>query len=52
MLSACATLVLLLPQVTSAQSLSALTEPLAPLNYEVNGKVIGFSTDLLTRSHA
>lgn len=47
MLSACATLVLLLPQVTSAQSLSALTEPLAPLNYEVNGKVTGFSSDLL-----
>lgn len=38
---------LLTPLSTGALELSALTEPLPPLNYEVDGKVVGFSSELL-----
>lgn len=47
MISACVALVLQLPQPARAQSLTAFTEPLPPLNYQINGKVTGFSSDLL-----
>jgi len=38
---------LLLPLPAAALEVSALTEALPPLNYEMNGKVVGFSSELL-----
>ena len=40
-------LAFVLPFQARAQTLSALTESLPPLNYEINGTVTGFSSDLL-----
>ena len=38
---------LLAPLPAAAVEISALTEALPPLNYEVDGKVVGFSSELL-----
>jgi len=44
----CVLLTLLLaPLCAAALEISALTESLPPLNYEVDGKVVGFSSELL-----
>ena len=38
---------LFLPVPAPALEISALTEALPPLNYEVDGRVVGFSSELL-----
>lgn len=40
-------MLLLAPSLATALEISALTESLPPLNYEQDGRVVGFSSDLL-----